>query len=255
MIHETAIIDPKAELDSSVSVGPFCVIGPHVKIDAGTVLNSHVVVQGPTVIGKNNKVFQFASVGEDCQDLKYAGEPTELVVGDNNTFRECVTIHRGTVQDEGITAIGSNNLFMATAHIAHDCRIGSNSIIANGCTIAGHVHIGDWAIIGGQVGIHQFCHIGAHSFIGGGAIILKDLPPYVMMGNDGKPHGINSEGLRRRGFESDTIMKIKRAYKAIYRQGNTVQEAAQIIRELAEDEEQVAMMADFIENSPRGLVR
>lgn len=255
MIHPTAIIDPKAELDSSVSVGPYCVIGPQVKIDAGTVLNSHVVVNGPTVLGKNNKIFQFASIGEDCQDKKYAGEPTELVVGDNNIFRESVTVHRGTVQDEGITSIGSHNLIMATAHVAHDCRIGSHTIIANGSTIAGHVHIGDYAIIGGQVGIHQFCHIGAHSFIGGGAIILKDLPPYVMLGNDGKPHGINSEGLRRRGFSSDSIMRIKRAYKAIFRQGNTVPEAAAKIRELAQQDEQVIIMADFIENAPRGLVR
>ncbi|XOV81422.1 MAG: acyl-ACP--UDP-N-acetylglucosamine O-acyltransferase [Aestuariibacter sp.] len=255
MIHETAIIDPKAELDSSVSVGPYCVIGANVKIDAGTVLKSHVVVNGPTVLGKNNKIFQFSSIGEDCQDKKYAGEPTELVVGDNNVFRECVTVHRGTVQDKGITTIGSDNLIMATAHIAHDCRIGSNTIIANCTTVAGHVHVGDFAIIGGLVGIHQFCHIGAHSFIGGGAVIIKDLPPYVMLGNDGKPHGINSEGLRRRGFSSDSVMKIKRAYKVIYRQGNSVAEAAEKIRELAEQDQQVSIMADFIENAPRGVVR
>ncbi len=255
MIHQTAIIDHTAELDSSVTVGPYSIVGANVKIDAGTVIGSHVVVKGPTTIGKNNKIFQFASVGEDCQDKKYAGEPTELVVGDNNVFRESVTIHRGTVQDQGITKIGSDNLFMAYTHVAHDVVIGDKGIFAVGCTLAGHVHIGDWVILGGLCAVHQFCHIGSHSFAGGGAIILRDLAPFVMLGNDGKPHGINSEGLKRRGFDSATIMAIKRAYKVIFRQGHKAQDAVQILKEMALETPIIADMADFVENSPRGLIR
>ncbi|MBE1299979.1 MAG: acyl-ACP--UDP-N-acetylglucosamine O-acyltransferase [Alteromonadaceae bacterium] len=255
MIHATAIVDPKAELDSSVTVGPYSIIGADVQIGAGTVIGPHAVIKGPTTLGKNNKVFQFATLGEDCQDLKYAGEPTRLEVGDNNVFRESTTIHRGTVQDNGITKIGDNNLIMINVHIAHDCVVANNCIFSVGATIAGHVHIGDHAILGGLCAIHQFCHIGAHSFIGGGAIILRDLPPYVMLGNDGKPHGINSEGLRRRGYSSEAIMAIKRAYKVIYRQGNKSTEAVEIMREMAKDIPEITVMADFVANSPRGLIR
>lgn len=255
MIHPTAIVDPKAELDSSVAIGPYSIVGADVKIDAGTVIGPHAVIKGPTTLGKNNKVFQFATLGEDCQDLKYAGEPTRLEVGDNNVFRESTTIHRGTVQDNGVTKIGNNNLIMINVHLAHDCVVGNNCIFSVGATIAGHVHIGDFAILGGLCAIHQFCHIGAHSFIGGGAIILRDLPPFVMLGNDGKPHGINSEGLRRRGYSSEAIMAIKRAYKVIYRQGNKSTEAVEIMREMAKDIPEITEMADFVENSPRGLIR
>lgn len=255
MIHDTAIIDPSAEISSNVEIGPYSVVGPNVCIDEGTVIGPHVVINGPTEIGKNNRIFQFASVGEDCQDKKYAGEPTKLVMGDNNVIRESVTIHRGTTQDQGITSVGSHNLFMAYAHVAHDCVIGDHGIFANACTLAGHVHVGDWAIMGGLSAVHQFCHVGSHCFVGGGTIVLRDVAPYVMLGNDGKPHGINSEGLRRRGFDSDTILNIKRAYKILFRQGNKSDEAVAKIRELAPDNEQVTCIADFVENSPRGLVR
>lgn len=255
MIHETAIIHPDAELGEGVSVGAYSVIGPNVKIGNRCQIHSHVVLKGPTTIGENNRIFQFASIGEDCQDKKFSGEDTELKIGDNNIFRECVTVHRGTVQDNGITIVGSDNLFMAYAHVAHDCVIGNGGIFANTCTLAGHVHVGDQVILGGMTGVHQFCHIGAHSFVGGGAIILKDLPPYVMLGRDSKPHGINSEGLRRRGMSGDTILAIKRAYKAIYRSGLKVEEAAAEIRAMAEATPEVAVMADFIENSPRGILR
>ena len=165
MIHEQAIIEPGAQIGENVSIGPWTYIGKDVVIGDNCDIRSNVVIKGPTTIGKNNTIYQFATIGEDCQDLKYAGEPTQLIIGDNNTFRECCTIHRGTIQDNSLTQIGSNNLFMAYTHVAHDCMVGSNCIMANNASIAGHVHVGDWAILGGMVGVHQFCHIGAHSFI------------------------------------------------------------------------------------------
>lgn len=255
MIHETAIVHPDAKLHDSVSVGAYSIIGPQVTIGAETVVGPHVVVRGPTTIGAKNQIFQFSSVGEDCQDKKYAGEPTTLVIGDNNVIREGVTIHRGTVQDIGTTIIGSNNLFMVGAHVAHDCVIGDNGIFANNCTIAGHVHIGDWAILGGMSAVHQFCHIGDHCFAGGGAIILRDIPPFTMLGKDGKPHGINSEGLKRRGLSSATIMQIKRAHKALYRGGHTLEEAKVIITDMSQETPELTLILDFLEKSNRGIVR
>lgn len=255
VIHSTAIIHPKAELGNNVTVGPYCVIDADVTIGNNTKLEPHVVIKGKTTIGTDNHFYQFSSIGEDCQDKKYRGEPTELIIGDGNVFREGVTAHRGTVQDKGITRVGSHNLIMTNAHIAHDCIIGDNSILATLCTLAGHVTVGDWVILGGMTAVHQFCHIGSHSFIAGGAIVLRDIMPYIMIGQDNGPHGINSEGLRRRGFSAETIMQIKRAYKLIYRNGNRAEEAVALIRDMAAGETEVLLMADFIENSARGIAR
>ncbi|MDC0602481.1 acyl-ACP--UDP-N-acetylglucosamine O-acyltransferase, partial [Aliiglaciecola sp.] len=207
-------------------------------------------------IGKNNRFFQFGSIGEECQDKKYAGEVTRLEIGDNNIFRECVTIHRGTIQDQCVTKIGSNNLFMAYVHVAHDCVVGNDNILANNATIAGHVHVGDHVILGGTTAVHQFCHIGSHSFTGGGCIVLRDIPPYVMVnGIDNTPAGINSEGLRRRGFDKDVIMQIKRAYKVLYRSGHRAEEAVVKLREMAEHTSEISVLAEFVADSSRGIVR
>lgn len=253
LIHETAIISPSAKLGKNVSVGPWTYIGDDVEIGDDTVIHSHVVIKGPSAIGKNNVIFQFSSVGEDCQDKKFAGEKTRLEIGDNNVIRENVTIHRGTIQDQGLTKIGSNNLFMAYTHVAHDAMIGSNVIFANNASVAGHVHVGDYAILGGMVGVHQFVHIGAHSFIGLDSIVVKDVPPYVLAsGNNAEPKGINSEGLKRRGFTTEQISAIKRAYKEVYRKGNTVSEA---LEKLDGQDEAVAPFKSFIENSSRGIIR
>ncbi|GAC23966.1 acyl-ACP--UDP-N-acetylglucosamine O-acyltransferase [Paraglaciecola mesophila] len=256
MIHSTAIIHPSAIIADDVKIGPYCLIGANVEIGSGTVLESHVVVKGHTKIGKNNRFFQFGSIGEDCQDKKYAGEDTYLNIGDNNVFRESVTVHRGTAQDKALTQIGSHNLFMAYAHVAHDCVIGDNSILANNATLAGHVHIGDHVILGGMTAFHQFCHIGSHSFVAGGAIVLRDVPPYVMIGGDkSTPHGINSEGLKRRGFDKDVIMQLRRAYKVLYRNGHRADEAVELLNEMAQSTPEVKIMADFVATSSRGIVR
>ncbi|MCF2950148.1 acyl-ACP--UDP-N-acetylglucosamine O-acyltransferase [Paraglaciecola aquimarina] len=255
MIHSTAIIHSSVKLGENVSIGPFCVIDADVSIGDNCVFESHVVVKGKTTIGKNNHFYQFGSIGEDCQDKKYAGEPTELVIGDNNIFREGVTVHRGTVQDQCVTSIGSNNLIMTYVHIAHDCVIGNNSILATHATLAGHVHVGDWVIMGGMTAAHQFCHIGSHSFIAGGVIAFRDVPPFVMLGDDSTPKGINSEGLRRRGFDPEAILQIKRAYKILYRSGNRAEEAVEKLLEMEGASDEIKMMADFVKNSSRGIVR
>ncbi len=256
LIHPQAIIETGAVIGKNVKIGPWTYIAANVVIGDNCEISSHVVINGPTRLGKGNRIFQFASIGEDCQDLKYAGELTELVIGDNNTFRENCTIHRGTVQDNSLTQIGSNNLFMAYTHVAHDCMVGSHCILANGASIAGHVHVGDHAIIGGMSGVHQFCHIGAHSFIGANSLILKDIPPYVMAsGQPAKPFGLNSEGLKRRGFDKDVILQIKRAYKAVYRQGLTIDQAMQKITDDGADRVELTLFTDFIKNSSRGIIR
>jgi UDP-N-acetylglucosamine acyltransferase len=256
VIHPTAVISESATIGENVTIGPFCVVDDNVTIGDGCILKSHVVVRGTTRIGKNNKFFQFSSIGEDCQDKKYAGEPTELIIGDDNEFREGVTVHRGTVQDEGVTIIGSRGLFMVNAHIAHDCVLGDDIIVANNCAIAGHVHIDDFVIVGGAVGIHQFCKIGAHAFLGAGGIILRDVPPFVMVsGHKNIPQGINSEGLKRRGFEKDEVLAIKRAYKVIYRAGNTIEEAIDALEAPANDHEGVARMVEFLRHAERGIIR
>ncbi|MGB1092515.1 MAG: acyl-ACP--UDP-N-acetylglucosamine O-acyltransferase [Oceanobacter sp.] len=256
MIHPTAIIDPKASLAADVEVGPFSVIGADVEIGSGTWIGPHVVIKGPTSIGKNNKIYQFASIGEDCQDKKYAGEPTRLVIGDNNVIREACSLHRGTVQDEGVTTIGSHNLLMVNVHVAHDCIIGDQCILANDTNLAGHVRVGDWAILGGSTQVHQFCQIGAHTMVGTGTVVLKDIPAYVKAsGYPAEPHGINAEGLRRRGFDTEVINEIRTAYKTVYRQGNTVAEALQALESVASVTPEVALLLDSIKAASRGIIR
>lgn len=255
-IHPTAIIDPSAQLDSSVEVGAYTVIGADVKIDAGTRILNHVSISGPTTIGKNNQIFQFSSLGEAPQDKKYKGEPTLLEIGDNNTIREFCTFNRGTIQDKGITKIGNENWIMAYVHIAHDCQIGNNTIFANNSSLAGHVDVYDYAILGGFTLIHQFCKIGSHVITAVGSVVFKDIPPYVTAaGYDAKPHGINSEGLKRRGFSADTILQIKRAYKALYRNGLTLDEAKAELSSMQLQTPEIGLLTDFLNVSTRGIVR
>ena len=255
-IHPTAIIDPKAELDSSVTVGAYSVIGANVKVDADTRIAGHVVLQGPTTIGKNNQIFQFSSLGEQPQDKKYRDEPTTLEIGDNNTIREFCTFNRGTIQDKGVTKIGNDNWIMAYVHIAHDCTIGNNTIMANNSSLAGHVDIHDYAILGGFTLIHQFCKVGAHVITAVGSVVFKDIPPYVTAaGYDAKPHGINAEGLKRRGFSAESITQIKRAYKALYRNSLTLEEAKVELATMQKTCNEIAMLTDFLNISTRGIVR
>ena len=255
-IHPSAIIDPKAELDSSVEVGAYSVIGAGVKVAANTRIGSHVVLKGPTSIGKNNQIFQFSSLGEAPQDKKYNNEPTMLEIGDNNTIREFCTFNRGTVQDKGKTSIGNDNWIMAYVHIAHDCSIGNNTIMANNSSLAGHVDIHDYAILGGFTLIHQFCKVGAHVITAVNTVVFKDIPPYVTAsGYDAKPHGINAEGLKRRGFSADSILHIKRAYKALYRNSLTLEEAKVELAEMQKSCPEIALLTDFFNVSTRGIVR
>ncbi len=256
MIHPTAIIDPRAQIASDVEIGPYCVVGAHVSIGAGCKLLSHVVVDGRTSIGARNTFAPFASIGGAPQDKKYAGEPTRLDIGDDNTIREYCTINTGTMQDGSVTKVGSNNWIMAYVHIAHDCMLGNNTIMANNAQLAGHVQVGDWAILGGMSGVHQFCRVGAHAMVGAGAIVTQDVIPYGMIG--GTPLstiGINSEGLRRRGFSPETIAAIKTAYKAIFRDGLTLVEAIEKITPQATFTSEVKLMLDFMTVKGRGLLR
>ncbi|EAW30715.1 UDP-N-acetylglucosamine acyltransferase [marine gamma proteobacterium HTCC2143] len=256
MIHPLAIVDPSAEVGDGVEIGPWTTVGPGVVIGPGCVIASHVVLKGPTVIGKNNKIYQFSSVGEDTPDMKYKGEPTRLVMGDNNIVREGVTIHRGTVQDAGETRIGNDNLFMAYAHVGHDSVVGNHTVFINNASLAGHVHVGDWAILAGYTLVHQFCRVGAHSFAGFGTHITKDVPAYVTVsGQPAEAKTINVEGLRRRGFSSDSITSIRRAYKIIYRQGLTAEEALGKLRELVVDNPEIALLIESLETSTRGIIR
>ena len=256
MIHPSAVVDTGAELDTSVEVGPFAVIGAGVQIDAGTRIGPHAVLRGPLRIGRDNRIFQFASVGEDPQDKKYGGEPTWLEMGDRNQVRECATLHRGTAQDQGVTRIGDDNLFMAYTHVAHDCRIGNQVIMANAASLGGHVEVQDWAILGGFTIVHQFCRIGIHSFCAMGSVLSRNVPPYFMVGgHPAEPHGVNSEGLRRRGFATETIQAIKRAYRTLYMANLKRDEALARIRELAATTPELAVLADFIADSNRSLVR
>ncbi len=256
MIHSSAIIDPTARIADDVSVGPFSVIGADVEIGSGSVIGSHVVVKGPTTIGKNNQIFQFASIGEDPQDKKYQGEKTRLEIGDNNVIREGCTLNRGTAQDLGITSIGNDNLIMAYVHVAHDCVVKNSTILANNVALAGHVTVEDYAILGGYTLVHQFCVIGPHAFTAMGSVLPKDVPPYVLVsGHMAKPFGLNVEGLKRRGFSADTIRDLRRAYKLIYKTGITIEQASQQIRALNPDCDEIALLADFIVKSERGIVR
>jgi UDP-N-acetylglucosamine acyltransferase len=256
LIDSRAFIHPKAELASDVEVGPFTVIGSDVIIDAGSWIGPHVVVNGPTRIGRQNKIFQFASVGEIPQDKKYGGEPTLLEIGDRNVIREFCTLNRGTAQGGGATRIGSDNWIMAYVHIAHDCQIGNHTIFANNASLAGHVTIEDYVILGGFSQVHQFCSLGAHCFTAFGSGIAKDIPPYVMVsGHPAAPHGLNVEGLRRRGFNSDTLTRLRRAYKTIYRANLTLKEAIAQLKEQVQECPELGLMVDFLEKSTRGIVR
>jgi UDP-N-acetylglucosamine acyltransferase len=256
LIDARAIIDPKADLDEAVEVGPFSVIGPDVQIGKGTWIGPHAVIKGPTRLGQDNRVFQFASVGEDPQDKKYAGESTRLEIGDHNVIREFTTIHRGTVQAGGVTRIGNHNLLMAYTHVAHDCILGDHTILANAASLGGHVSIDDYAILGGFTIVHQFCRIGAHCFCGMGSAISKDLPPYVLVsGNPAKPHGINSEGLRRRAFSGETIAQIKRAYKQLYLSGKGLEAALEVLRDMALETPELDILVDFLSQPGRGILR
>ncbi|MCF7989668.1 MAG: acyl-ACP--UDP-N-acetylglucosamine O-acyltransferase [Thiohalocapsa sp.] len=256
MIHPSAVIDPSASLAADVEVGPFAVIGPDVTIGRGSRIGPHTVIRGPSEIGEENRIFQFASIGEDPQDKKYAGERTRLVMGDRNVVRESATIHRGTLQDKTETRIGSDNLFMAYTHVAHDCVIGNNVIMANAASLGGHVEIADWAILGGFTIVHQFCRIGAHSFSAMGAVIGKDLPPFVTVGgHPAVPRGVNAEGLRRRHFSAELIAAIRRAYRLLYMSGLKLSEALEEIRVLAKTHPELGCLADFVADSSRSIVR
>lgn len=252
-----AYIDPSAKIGKNVTIGPGTVIGPHVEIGDDNWIGPHVVIQGPCKIGNGNEIFQFASVGEKPQDKKFEGEETWLVIGDNNVIREGCTLHRGTAQDNSITKIGNNNLLMAYVHIAHDCIVGNDNIFANNASLAGHVDIGNYVNVGGFAGIHQFCRIGDHSFLGRFPRIGQDIVPYVLCagGNVTSVHGLNIEGLKRRGFSRETIMGLKKAYKIIFRQGHAIDKVIPLLEELVPETPEVQLMVDFIKSSERGILR
>jgi len=256
VIHETAIIDPSAKIADDVEIGPYSIIGADVEIGPGNWIGPHVVINGPTKIGKDNRIYQFASLGEAPQDLKYAGEPTRLEVGDRNTIREYVTFNRGTPDGGGLTKIGNDNLFMAYAHVAHDCMVGSKIIFANAASLAGHVHVGDQAILGGFTSVHQFTQIGEHSFSGLGTIINRDVPPYVIVaGNHAQAYGINKNGLKRRGFEADTIRALHKTFKLVVKGRKKREEIQPELDQLTEGFDEVKSMLAFIDASKRGIVR
>lgn len=256
MIHSTAIISASATVADDVEVGPYSVIGDHVEIGRGSKIDSHVVINGPTKIGEDNHIYQFASVGDDPQDKKYAGEPTRLRIGDRNTIREFCTISRGTIQDAGETVLGDDNWIMAYCHIAHDCVVGSQTILANNATLAGHVRLGDWVICGGFSGIHQFCRVGAHAFLGMYAGINRDVPAYTLVsGQPAAPKGINSEGLKRRGFSGEQIRNIKNAYRLVYRKGHKLSAAMQQIQDLVAEQPELALFLESLSSAERGIVR
>ncbi len=255
-IHPSAIVDPAARIGSNVRIGPLSVIDGDVAIGDGTEIGSHVVIRGGTELGKNNKIFQFATIGEDSPDLKYQGEATRLVVGDGNVFREGVTVHRGTVQDRGETRIGDNNLFMAYVHVGHDCVVGNHAILVNNASISGHIHVGDYVFLSGYTLIHQFVRIGAHAFLGAGAYLNQDLPAYVMAaGHPARPRTINKLGLERRGFSSEQITAINRAYKTVYRRGNKLEDALASLEQETEHADVLQPFIDSIRGSARGIIR
>jgi UDP-N-acetylglucosamine acyltransferase len=256
LIHPSALIDPRAELDVGVSVGPFAVIGPEVQIGAGTWIGPHTVIQGPARIGRDNRIFQFASVGEIPQDMKYRGEVTRIEIGDRNTIREFATLHRGTAQDAGVTRVADDTLLMAYTHVAHDCQVGSHVILANAASLGGHVKVQDWAILGGFTIVHQFCQLGIHAFCAMGSVVTKDVPPYVTVGgHPAKPHGINVEGLRRRGFDAETIQAIRRGYRFLYKSGLALEQAEAALAELAQDVPEVGILAEFVNRRERSIIR
>ena len=256
MIDPRAVIDPSACLADDVEVGPYAIIGPDVTIGPGCRIGPHVVIKGPTVIGRDNRFFQFSSIGEDPQDKKFNGEQTRLEIGDRNVFREHVTVNRGTVQDGGLTTIGDDNWIMVGVHIAHDCHVGNQTIFSNNASLAGHVRVEDHAILGGFTLVHQFCALGAHCFTAMGSVIPKDVPPYVLVsGHMAQPYGLNTEGLRRRGFSAQARQALQRAYKVIYKSGLTIAEARVRLAEMAEEAPEIAPLCEFLARSTRGIVR
>jgi len=255
-IHATALVDPGAELADDVDVGAYSIVGPHVSVGRGTVIGPHAVLTGRTSVGARNRIFQFASIDEIPQARKYGGEPTTTTIGDDNVFREYVTIHAGTAQDRGDTAIGNANLFLAYTHVAHDCIVGNATVWSNNAQVAGHVRIDDWVVLGAYAGVHQFCRIGTHAMLAAGAIVLNDVPPYVMVqGYPAKPHGTNTEGMRRRGFAPDEILSVRRAYKTLYRSGRTLEEAKAELAQEAQGSPALAALVTFLGEPGRGIVR
>jgi UDP-N-acetylglucosamine acyltransferase len=255
-IHPTAIVHPAANIGAGVSVGAYSVVDQHVEIGAGTSIGHHCVITGRSKIGRENRIFHFCSIGEEPQDKKYDEEATRLEIGDGNTIREYCTLNTGTAQDSGVTRVGCDNWIMAYVHVAHDCVVGDHTVFANNATLAGHVHVGDWAILGGFTGVHQFCRVGAHSFCGVGTVLLQDLPPFVICaGNPAEPRSINAEGLKRRGFSAESIAAIKRAYKTLYRNGLSFDQARAQIAESAVAVPELAPLASFLADSGRGVIR
>jgi UDP-N-acetylglucosamine acyltransferase len=255
-VHPTALVDTGAELAGDVEIGPYSIVGPHVRIGAGTRVGPHAVITGRTVIGARNRIFQFTSIGEIAQDRKYGGEPTSVRIGDDNVVREFVTIHAGTAQDRGETLIGNANWLLAYVHIAHDCVVGDNTTFSNNAQLAGHVIIGDWVVMGGFTGVHQFCRVGAHAMVAAGAVVLQDVPPFVTVsGYPAKPHGTNNEGLRRRGFSADDIAAVRRAYRVLYREGRSLDEARAALEIAAGSAPAIAPLVEFLRTSGRGIVR
>jgi len=259
-IHPTAIVEAGAQIDESVEIGPYAVIGAHVSIGARTVVGSHSVLEGHTTIGEDNRIGHYASIGGRPQDMKYKGEPTRLVIGNRNMIREFTTLHTGTVQDTGVTMIGDDNWIMAYVHVGHDCRLGSNVIMSSNAQLAGHVIVDDYAIVGGMTGVHQFVRIGAHAMVGGASALVQDVPPFVIAaGNKAVPHGINVEGLRRRGFSADAISALRSAYRTLYKNGLSLEEAKVQLAELAgaggDGDVHVEALLDFVNQSQRGIIR
>ena len=256
MQHPSSIIDPSAVIHESVEIGPFSLIGPGVKIDADTKVESHVIIKGPTTIGKRNHIFQFSTVGDGSPDKKYKNEPTTLIIGDDNIIREGVTIHRGTVQDRSETLIGDRNLIMAYSHIAHDCILGNDIVLTNQAALAGSVHVGDGAILGGYAIVHQFCSIGSYSFCAMGSSVNKDVPAYIKVrGNPAKPFGINTTGIKRAGYSKESIEALRSAYRSVYRKKLTVEEAVKETKDLSKEYKEVNLFISSVENSTRGISR
>jgi UDP-N-acetylglucosamine acyltransferase len=256
VIHPQAIVDPGARLGRGVEVGPFTLIGPEVEIGDDCRIGPHVVIRGPTRIGRDNRIFQFSSIGEAPQDLKYAGEPTRLEIGDRNIIREGCTFSRGTAHGGGVTRVGHDNLFMAYVHVAHDCTVGDHVVFANNATLAGHVEVGDHTIFGGFVGIHQFCKVGAHAMLGVASVALKDVPPFLLVyDNPARPYGLNLRGLKRRGFGEPALAALRQAYKTLYRSGLTIPEALAALAPIAERIPEVAELSEFVRRSERGIIR
>ncbi len=256
IVHPTAIVDATAELADDVEVGPYTILGRDVRIGAGSIVGSHAVIAARTTLGRRNRIFQFSSIGEIAQDRKYSGEPTRTRIGDDNVFREYVSVHAGTAQNRGETTIGDSNLFLAYTHVAHDCVVGNHTTWSNSAQVAGHVHIADWVVMGAFAGVHQFCRVGAHAMLGAFAVVLQDVPPFtIVQGYPAKPKGTNSEGLRRRGFSAEEILAVRRAYKTLYREGLTLDDARAKLEAAAESAPVIRPLVEFLATGGRGILR